>query len=174
VLSSSQSPRGQVRLSAAIYLAIEDEETGIVSKLAGKVEPDPNTGQLTTVFEENPQLPLEEVKLHLFGGARASLVTPISCGAHTTTTTLTPWSSPEGLDAHPSDSFRIAASPGGGSCPGSEAAAANKPAFQAGTLAPQAGAYSPFVLKLSREDGSQRIAGIDTTLPAGSLASWRG
>jgi hypothetical protein len=151
----------------AIYFAIEDERSGIVAKLAGKVEPDPNTGQLTAVFEENPELPLEDIKLHLYGGARGSLITPISCGSHSTTSTLTPWSAPEGLDAHPSDSFPTTAEPGGGSCPSSEGSAQNKPTFSAGTLAPQAGAFSPFVLKLSREDGSQRIAGIDTLLPPG-------
>ena len=151
----------------AIYLAVEDPQSGIVAKLAGKVEPDPNTGRLTTRFTENPELPLEDVKLHFFGGARASLTTPVSCGTHTTTSTLVPWSAPEGQDAHPSSSFQTTAEPGGGSCPGSEGAAANKPAFGAGTIAPQAGAYSPFVLKLSRDDGTQRIAGIDTLLPPG-------
>jgi hypothetical protein len=151
----------------AIYLAVEDEQTGIVAKLAGKVEPDPNTGQLRTRFEENPQLPLEDVKLHLFGGARGALITPLSCGAHTTSTTLTPWSAPETPEAHPSDAFQTSAEPGGGSCPASEGAASNKPSFQAGTLSPQAASYSPFVLKLSRQDGSQRLAGLDATLPPG-------
>jgi len=151
----------------AIYLAVEDEQSGIVAKLAGRVEPDPQTGQLTTVFEESPELPLSDVRLSLFGGARASLTTPISCGTHTTTTTLSPWSSPEGADAHPESAFQVSGEPGGGTCPASEAAAANSPSFAAGTLDPTAGAYSPFVLKLSRDDGSQRLVGIDTTLPPG-------
>jgi hypothetical protein len=151
----------------AIYLVVEDPRSGTVAKLAGKVEPDPKTGQLTTVFEENPELPLEDVRLHLFGGARSSLTTPLTCGAHTTTSTLTPWSSPEGADAHPESSFQTTAEPGGGSCPGSEGAAANTPALSAGTISPQAGAYSPFVLKLGRNDGSQRLSGLDTTLPPG-------
>ena len=37
----------------------------------------------------------------------------------------------------------------------------------AGDTNPIAGSYSPFVLKLSREDGSQRISSLETTLPAG-------
>ncbi|HEU4707507.1 MAG TPA: hypothetical protein VFS64_09985 [Solirubrobacterales bacterium] len=151
----------------AIYMAIEDPKSGIVAKLAGRVEPDPDTGQLTTVFEENPELPLSDIHLSLFGGARGSLITPQTCGTHTTTTDLTPWSTPEGADAHPSDSFQVTGEPGGGTCPASEAQAANSPSFEAGTITPQAGAYSPFVLKLHREDGSQRLTGIDTTLPPG-------
>jgi hypothetical protein len=152
----------------AIYLAIEDEHTGTVAKLAGKVSADPNTGQLTTTFADNPQLPLEDVELHLFNGPRAALKTPIACGKYTTTSTLVPWSTPEGETVHPTDTFLTSVPAGGsGTCPSSEAGAPNKPSFSAGTIAPQAGAYSPFVLKIARPDGSQRIKAIDTTLPKG-------
>ena len=151
-----------------IYLAIEDEQTGIVSKLAGKITPDPTTGQLSAGFSENPELPLEDIDLHFFNGAGAALTTPLTCGTKTTTSTLTPWSTPEGADATPSDSFQTQVAAGGsGNCPSSEASAPNAPSFTAGTVAPQAGAYSPFVLRLARPDGTQRLAGIDTTLPAG-------
>jgi hypothetical protein len=156
----------------AIYLAVEDPQSGIVAKLAGRVEADPSTGQLTAVFEENPELPLEDVKLSLFGGARGSLISPPTCATHTTTSDLTPWSHMEGeLEAtpiaHPTDSFQTTAEPGGGACPTDEVIQSNAPSFSAGTLSPQAGAYSPFILKLSREDGSQRLTGIDTTLAPG-------
>jgi hypothetical protein len=152
----------------AIYLVIEDEHTGTTAKLAGEVSPDPNTGQLTTTFTNSPQLPLEDVELHLFGGPRAALKTPLTCGKHTTTSTLVPWSTPEGETVHPSDSFLTSVAAGGsGACPQTEAQAPNKPAFNAGTIAPQAGAYSPFVLRIARQDGSQRLKAIDTTLPKG-------
>lgn len=152
----------------AIYLAVEDEETGINAKLAGKITPDPNTGQLTAHFEENPQLPLEDVELHFFNGPKAALKTPLACGAHTTTSTLVPWSTPEGATVHPSDTFQTSVPAGGsGSCPASEAQAPNAPSFTAGTIAPQAAAYTPFVLKLVRQDGTQRLKQIDTTLPKG-------
>jgi hypothetical protein len=152
----------------AIYLAIEDEESGIVAKLAGKVTPDPTTGQLTTRFTESPELPVEDIALHFFKGANAALKTPISCGTKTTNTTLTPWSTPEGADAHPTASFvTTTAASGSGACPTSEADAPNTPSFSAGTVAPAAGAFSPFVLKLSRADGTQQITGLETALPPG-------
>jgi hypothetical protein len=151
----------------ALYISIDDERTGTIAKLAGEVEPDPQTGQITTRFSDNPELPLEDIRLHLFEGARASLVTPPACGPYTTTSTLSPWSSPETPDAHPSSSFQISASPDGGSCPGSADGAPKALSFSAGTLSPQAGAYSPFSLKLTRPDGSQRLAGFDLTLPPG-------
>ena len=151
-----------------IYLAIEDEQTGIIAKLAGRVEADPATGRLTSSFSDSPELPIEDVKLGLFNGPAAALKTPLACGTHTTTATMTPWSTPEGADVSDADSFAISTAAGGsGACPASEAQAPNGPSFEAGTVAPQAGAYSPFVLKLSRADGSQRLTGIDTTLPPG-------
>jgi hypothetical protein len=158
----------------AIYLAVDDPSTGTVANLAGKVTADPVTGQLSTRFEENPELPLEDVKLHFFTGPRASFRTPTSCGTYSTTTDITPWSAPETANAHPSDSFAIQSAPGGGTCPTSAASAPNAPSFSAGTISPQAGAYSPFVLKIKREDATQPLAGIDTTLPPGLIGKLAG
>jgi hypothetical protein len=159
----------------AIYLAIEDQEkTGIVAKLPGKITADPNTGQLVTTFSDGPELPIEDVRLHIFGGARSPLITPPLCGNHTISAKATPWSTPEGADVTAIDTFATSAFPGGGSCPTSAGAAPNSPSFSAGTLAPQAGAYSPFVLKLLRGDGSQRLSGVDATLPPGLIGKLAG
>jgi len=159
----------------AIYLAIEDEESGVIAKLAGKVTPDPVTGQLTAKFTENPELPLEDISLHFFDGPTAALKTPLTCGTYTTTSALVPWSTPEGATAHPTDAFGIdTAASGSGNCPTSEAGAPASPSFAAGTVTPTAGSYSPFVLNLARADGEQHITGIDTTLPAGLLGRLAG
>lgn len=154
----------------AIYIVIDDPASGVVAKLAGQVEPDPVTGQLSTRFTENPQLPLSAVRLHLFTGSRAALQTPLTCTTHTTSSILTPWSAPDTPAVGSDDSFAITASPSGGACPATEAQAPNSPAFTAGTLTPLAGAFSPMVLKLSREDGSQRLSKLEATLPGGLLA----
>jgi hypothetical protein len=146
----------------ALYIVIEDEQTGIIAKLAGKVTADPTTGRLTTTFAENPEQPLEDVKLSLFGGPEGAITTPLTCGTHTTTSALVPWSAPEGSTATPSSSFSI-----DGSCSASEAAAPKSYGFSAGTVSPLAGAYSPFVLKLTRPDGAQHISGLDVALPPG-------
>ena len=166
-----QNPFGSL---LAIYLTVHDEERGVVAKLAGKVTPDPQTGQLTARFEENPQLPLEDVDVSFFGGPRASLRTPPTCATYTTVADLTPWSAPEGEDAHPEDSFAIQANPGGGSCPTSEGNAPHVPSFSAGTIDPVAGAYSPFVLKVSRADATQELSAIEATLPPGLSAKLAG
>jgi hypothetical protein len=159
----------------AIYLTVEDtKNTGIVAKLPGKISADPNTGQLVTTFSEGPELPLEDVRLHFFGGARAPLITPPVCGNHTIGALLTPWSSPEGKDVTTTDTFATSAFPGGGNCPTRAGQAPNAPSFSAGTLSPQAGAYSPFVFKLNREDGSQRLSTIDATLAPGLIGKLAG
>jgi hypothetical protein len=145
-----------------LYLVIEDEQTGILAKLPGHVETNATTGQVTASFAENPELPLEDVRVSLFGGPRGSITTPLSCGTHTTGSTLVPWSSPEGASAHPTNSFQT-----NGSCSASEAQAPKSFSFEAGTVTPLAGSYSPFVLKLGRPDGSQRLTGLDLTLPPG-------
>jgi len=158
----------------AVYLVVEDPKTGIVAKLAGEGELDPNTGQITTRFRQNPELPLEDVTVHLFGGPRGALVTPPTCGKFTTEASLTPWSAPEGKDAFPVSGFQTSAAPGGGVCPTTPAAVPNAPKLSAGTLAPQAGKYSPLLFKLSRGDGSQRLAKIESTLPTGLSAKLAG
>ena len=152
----------------AIYVTVADPQTGVVVKLPGHVEPDPVTGQLKTTVQESPQTPFEDFELDFFEGARAPLRTPATCGTHTTTTDLKPWTSPAfGPDATPSDSFQITQGAGGGSCPSTPSGEPNSPNFEAGTATPVAGAFSPFILHLARADGSQEIKGVNVDLPPG-------
>ena len=157
----------------ALYVAVNDPQTGIVVKLAGKVEPDPVTGQLRTTFLNNPQVPFEDFDFDFSGGPRAPLTTPPTCGGYLTSAELTPWSFPEGAVALRTDSFAIGSSPAG-ACAASEAQMPHSLSFEAGTVTPLAGAYSPFVLKLARENGSQRLSALNTTLPPGVTANFRG
>jgi hypothetical protein len=157
-----------------IYLVVEDPATGIVLKLPAKVETDPQTGQLSATFAETPQLPFEDLRLELFKGTAAPLRTPIACGAYTVETLMTPWSAPEGAVRRPKDTFAIAQGAGAGACPTSAATAPDSTKFEAGTVEPSAGIYSPFTLKLSRPDGARELGGIDTTLPPGLLAKLAG
>ncbi len=174
----SENPFGSL---IALYIAVNDPQTGVVIKLPGRVETNPVTGQITNVFEQNPQVPFEDLKVDLFQGARAPLRTPQTCGesatvpSFTTTTSLTPWTAPQsGPPATPSDSFAIAQAPGGGACAATAAQLPNAPFFEAGAQDPMAGAYSPFLLRLKREDGSQELKGLNVTLPLGLSARFAG
>ena len=141
----------------AIYVAVDDPQTGVVVKLAGQVTIDPETGQIATTFDENPQLPFKDLKLDFFGGGHAALATPAICGAYKTTTLFEPWShygatgETGTLDAEPSSPFSITSGPGGGLC---SSVGAFIPAFVAGTTNNQAAAFAAFSMNLTRKRGT--------------------
>lgn len=156
-----------------IYVVIEGR--GLVIKLAGKVTPDPQTGRLTTTFEETPQLTFEHFKFNFFGGAFGVLRTPATCGTYSTTSTMTPWSAPEsGPPVNPSDAFAISQGAGGKGCVATKAALPNATEFEAGSTAPLAGRYRPFVVNLRRPDGSQEFSAVTVTPPPGLVAKLAG
>jgi hypothetical protein len=166
VARQKENPFGSL---LAIYIVIDDARTGVLVKLAGEVEADPTTGQLTTVVDDSPQFPFSELRTHFFSGNRAALKTPALCGTYKVTSELTPWSAPQsGPPASPSARLKVDQAAGGGEeCPADAEDEPNDPAFSAGTLSPQAGAYSPFVVNGARADGDQPITQVNVTLPKG-------
>jgi hypothetical protein len=159
----------------AIYVAIDDPESGTVVKLAGEVTADPQTGRLSASFEENPQLPFEDFSLHFFGGAGGALRTPVLCGSYTTTSSLTPWSAPDsGPPATPSDAYGVERAASGGACPTAIGQLPNSPSFDAGTVLPLAGLSSPFVLNLSRQASTESFDALGLTAPPGLTAALKG
>lgn len=160
-----------------IYMVIEDPQYGIFIKLPGRVDPDPKTGQLKTTFGEPgfelPQLPFSHFRLHFREGKRAPLITPPTCGTFTTEAVLHPYSDPTNPRAQKA-SFEINSGAEGSACASQPSQLPSKASFSAGTLDPTAGTYSPFVLRLSRPDGSQQLRSISTTLPQGLLGKLAG
>lgn len=159
VAQQGANPFGTV---LAIYLTAEGD--GVLVKLAGKVQADKSSGQLTTTFSDNPQLPFEHLRIHFFGGPRAPLSTPASCGDYATATSLTPWSGNPAVA--PFASFSIRSGPGGSAC---AAPLPFAPSLLAGTSSIQAGSTTSFDTTFSREDGNQNLRGIVVHLPPGLL-----
>lgn len=158
----------------AIYVVVDDPQTGTLIKLAGHVVADSQTGQLVTTFDNNPQLPFSDFKLDFFGGSAAALRTPATCGSYATTSQLTPWSAPDsGPPATTKDSWSISQSPSG-SCATSEGSLPNSPFFEGGAVNPVAATYSPFVIRLRRDDATQQFAKVDLTPPPGFTAKLAG
>ena len=152
----------------AMYLVAEEPATGVLVKLAGKVEPNSRTGQLTTTFENTPQLPFSELRLEFFGTDRAPLATPALCGTYDTSSSFTPWSAatpatPDEI-AHPPASFRITSGPGGSSCANPLPFA---PSLSSGATNINAGSFSDLTTTLSREDGQQQIQQVTLHYPPG-------
>ncbi len=144
---------------------------GIHAKLVGKLLPDPQTGQLTAVFEGLPQLPFDRFSFHLFASDRGVLATPTRCATYTATTRLYPWNAV--LPDQTSDlGLGISSGPGGSACPG--VPRPFNPRLAAGTSNPAAGAHSSFTLKLDRDDGDQYLGKLNFTMPAGLTADLHG
>lgn len=148
-----------------LFVAAEAE--GVLLKLKGSVQADPNMGQLTATFDETPQLPFTRFSMRLKGGSRAPLATPQTCGEKTTASQLTGWS---GAVASLLDRSPITTGPGGGAC----AEPGFAPALRAGTLSPVAGEFSPLSVRIERPDGQQYLQGVQLELPPGLLAKLRG
>jgi len=162
----------------ALYMVLKIPERGVVVKLAGKVEPDPVTGQLVTSFDDIPQLPVESFHLHFREGARSPLVTPPRCGTYTSTARFIPWSATDPFNpqaaeivtTHPT--FAISSGVDGGACPGGTSPFL--PGFKAYPLNNNAGAFSPFYMRLTRRDGDQDLTKFSATLPPGMVAKLAG
>ncbi len=94
-----------------IFIHVTSVRFGVNVRLVGKVFPDLETGQLTAVVDENPQATFRSFKLRFNGGPKGTLTTPGTCGPHTTTTEMTPWSGTPDENT-PSGSFTLTSLPG--------------------------------------------------------------
>ncbi|MGD1057862.1 MAG: hypothetical protein ABR992_10685 [Solirubrobacteraceae bacterium] len=151
-----------------IFLLGEAPQYGVGLQLEGRVKANTTTGQLTAVFANAPQVPVEDLTLHFKGGARAPLANPLSCGPAQPSAATTPYGG-EPPAAAATHGFVVDSNGAGGAC------ASPLPFALAQGLAPQspanAGAYDPATFSLSRSDGQQYLSKLTTTLPAGLLGA---
>jgi hypothetical protein len=144
------------------------DEQGVHLKLPAEITTNPLSGQVTTVFNGipslggNPQVPVEEIRLHVFGGPRAPLATP-GCGTYQSHYEFTPWSGKPASVGDTPMSITSGCGKGGFS-----------PKLEAWTGKLQAGAYSPFTMLLTRADGEANPQSLSMHLPQGLLAKLAG
>jgi hypothetical protein len=145
------------------------DEQGVHLKLPAEIEANPLTGQVTTLFlglpalGGNPQVPVEDLKLHVFGGPRAPLSTPGQCGTYQTHFQFTPWSGRAPTEGNTAMQITSGCGKGGFS-----------PQLSAGMRGASAGSYAPFVFTLTRQDGEAEPKSIAIHLPQGLLAKLGG
>ncbi len=148
---------------------VVSDEQGVHLKLPAEIEANPITGQLSTVFNGIdppgglPQVPFSELRLHVFGGPRAPLSTPGSCGTYQTSYSFSPWSGKPAVTGQTAMQITQGCGKGGFA-----------PKISAGGRVSQAGAYSPFTFTLTREDGEANPQRIALHLPQGLLAKLGG
>lgn len=162
----------------ALYMVAKIPSRGILVKQAGQVKLDPSTGQIVTTFDDLPQIPFETFKLNFFGGNRAPLVLPPKCGSYDIVARFTPWHALDPDNPLPSEvvtktsSFTVDQGPNGSPCP--SGTPPFKPGFVAGTENNAAGSYSPFIARLTRNDGEQEFSRFSMKLPKGVIGKLAG
>jgi len=149
----------------AVYIVVEG--SGVVIKLPGKVSADPSTGQLTTIFDDNPQLPFSRFHVEFNGGPTAPLTTPRRCGTYTTHAVFTGWS---GKVVPVDSSFTLSQDGQGAACPGPRFS----PTMTAGTDNPLAGKFSPLQVLVSRNDEDEELSRISVEMPPGLTGKLKG
>ena len=155
----------------ALYIVIKNPNLGIKVVQPVNVVPDPVTGRLTTIANELPQLPYSHFKLHFREGARSPLASPPGCGTYDAEATLYPWSG--GTPVTTTSAFQIITGPESKPCP-SGGLPPFKPGLIAGTLNNAAGRFSPFNVRLSRDDSEQEITHFSIKLPPGVIGKLAG
>jgi hypothetical protein len=145
------------------------DEQGVHLKLPAEIEPDPEDGQITTLFlgiptlEGLPQVPFSQLRLHVFGGPKAPVSTPNTCGTYDSLFAFIPWSGgPVAVGGAP---MQITSGCGKGGF---------NPGMVAGTEKAFGGSFSPFSFVLTRNDGEANPRTIDLHLPQGLLAKLGG
>jgi len=145
----------------ALYIVAKDPVSGVLVKLPGSVALDPGTGQISSTFQNTPDLTFEDAEIDLSGGERAPLATTNVCGPQEATATFTPWS---GTAVVRSSASIDVTGPGGGQC---ASPAPFAPTLNAGTSNVNGGAFSPLTTSINREDGNQQIQSVSLHMPQG-------
>jgi hypothetical protein len=140
-----------------VYLIAESE--GVSMKVSGFIEADPLTGQLALKLDEFPQLLLNDLKLQIFGGPRALLTTPRTCGAQTSTGALVPWYG--GPRAEPDSAFNVTG------CVSQFAPQLEALAFAESATGPD----DALALIVERGYAEEELRGLQLSLPAGIPAA---
>jgi hypothetical protein len=148
----------------AAYLIAKAPERGILVKVAGKLDADTNAGTLTATFDNLPQLPYTDLRVHFREGQRSPLATPGVCGSFSTQLDLSPWGAPSRV-LHNTSPFAVTSGSEGTACP--SGTPTFNPEAKGGTLNSNAGSYSPFYLHLTRRDTEQEITSYSAILPPG-------
>jgi hypothetical protein len=158
----------------AVYLVARLPSRGMIVKLAGKIVPDPVTGNLVATFDGLPQLPYTELDLTFRTGQRAFLVTPPACGPATTVTESSPWAlalSPTKATVTPfapvltNTSTQITSGIGGGPCPAGTPPF--NPAVNAGGVNSNVNSFTPYFVHITRTDVEQELTSYSLDLPEG-------
>ena len=133
-------------------------------KVSAHVRPSTTTGQITTIFDELPQIAFTDFKLTFNGGPRSALVSPTECGTHTASAVTTPWSGTAPQQS--SGGFTVSWDGRGAPCP-----RLFQPSMSTAVSNPNGGASPEFTLVANRPDRNVPVGRMTYDLPAGLVGS---
>lgn len=149
----------------AVYLVAKIPQRGVQIKLAGRIDPDPGTGDLLASFDNLPQLPYTDLDLNFRTGQRAFLITPPACGSALSRMELGSWATtlPPSVA---STASAIKSGVGAGPCP-APGIQPFAPEAIAGAINSNTNSYTPYFVHLTRKDTEQEITSYSLVLPKG-------
>jgi hypothetical protein len=147
----------------AIYLLAKAPQRGVMVKLAGKLVPNPVDGTLTATFDGLPQIPYTELEIAFRSGQRSFLITPPRCGYVPTQMEILPWGN--ALPYNALSYTLLKTGIGGGPCPSGTPPFA--PGVTSGAVNSNVNAFTPYFVRISRQDQEQEITSFSLVLPKG-------
>ncbi len=143
---------------------------GLHLKLTGHTTANPVDGQITNVFDQQPQLPFTSFNLTFNGGPHSVFSTPTTCGVNTATSDQVPWSAvplfPASAHSTPSANFTTSYDGAGAAC-----VTSFKPTLATSVTNPKSGGSGTFTLSFDRPDRDTHIAKAAFALPKGLVAN---
>jgi len=144
-----------------VFLVAEAPQFGVGVRLEAQLRVNQQTGRVTAVIANSPQIPFENFRLQLKGGALAPFANPLPCEVGQIAAAVTPYTG---------EAAALASSPFA-----TTGCASSAPPFtltqSTQTQSSKAGAYTPYTLNFARADGQQYLQRVSTTLPAGLLGA---
>jgi hypothetical protein len=139
-----------------VYVDAESPRYDVSVRLKGETIPNEITGQVTTIFQENPEQPFTSIALHFKEGPLAPIANPLVCGTSPTEASFQPYT----LTA-----TRTLASPFTTTgCPNPIPFA---PTQATSNQTKTAGGNTSYTFSLTRPEGHQYLGQVKTTLPPG-------
>jgi hypothetical protein len=144
-----------------IYVVANSARYGVAVRLRAEVKPDPVTGQLTTVFPENPEQPFESLSIKFDRGVLTSVANPLICGSPTGSSSFTPTS---GTPAAVNASF-------GATITGCAASIPFALSQSTENETTNGGGHTSWTYGLVRPEGNQYLQRVKTVLPPGLVGN---
>ncbi len=150
-----------------LYVVANSERYGVSVRVKAEVIPNPVTGQITTVFNENPEQPFTNLKVTLNRGVLTSIANPLVCGTPAGSATFNPVTgySPTSKTSTVNSAFGVPIT----GCSSSPPPFALTQSTETDTES--AGSHTSYSFNLAREDKNGYLKKITTTLPLGLVGA---